>query len=60
MDADDEESASKKLEIVNLEVLSIDALVEYIEELNLEIKRVEDEIKIKKDARLGAQSIFKA
>ena len=60
IDTEDEEPVFNKSQIADLEVMSIEALVEYIEELRMEIKRVEGEIKIKQDARLGAQSIFKS
>jgi len=39
--------------------MSIEALGEYIDELQLEIKRVETEIETKKEARQGAESVFK-
>ena len=60
IDTEDEEPVFNKSQIADLEVMSIEALVEYIEELRMEIKRAEGEIKIKQDARLGAQSIFKS
>ena len=60
MDTEDEELVFKLAEVKDLEVMSIDALNDYIEELRLEIKRVKDEIEIKKDARLGAQSVFRS
>lgn len=59
MDIDDLEPKSKKPEIKNLEVMSIEALGEYIEELELEIERVTAEIELKKAAREGAESVFK-
>ena len=43
----------------NLVIMSIDALNEYITSLEQEIKRVEQEIKLKKSAREGAESVFK-
>ncbi|MBT3992112.1 MAG: DUF1192 domain-containing protein [Rhodospirillaceae bacterium] len=59
MDTDDLEPIVKKVEIRDLEVMSIEALGEYIDELQLEIKRVETEIETKKEARQGAESVFK-
>ncbi len=43
----------------NLVIMSIDALNEYIDSLKQEIKRVEQEIELKKSAREGAESVFK-
>ena len=59
MDTDDLEPIVKKPEIKDLEVMSIEALGEYIDELQAEIKRVEVEIKLKKKARAGAEDVFK-
>ncbi len=59
MDTDDLEPIVKKVEIKDLEVLSIEALGEYIDELQSEIKRVEIEIELKKKARQGAEDVFK-
>lgn len=59
MDTDDLEPIVKKPEIKNLEVMSIEALGEYIDELQAEIKRVEVEIELKKKARAGAEDVFK-
>ena len=59
MDTDDLEPVVKKVEIIDLEVMSIEALGEYIEELQAEIKRVEVEKELKKKARLGAEDVFK-
>jgi uncharacterized small protein (DUF1192 family) len=39
--------------------MSIEALGEYIYELQAEIKRVEVEIELKKKARAGAEDVFK-
>ena len=39
--------------------MSIDALREYIDSLEQEIKRVEQEMEIKRAAREGAESVFK-
>jgi len=59
MDTDDLEPIVKQPEIKNLEVMSIEALGEYIEELQTEIKRVEVEIELKQKARAGAEDVFK-
>ncbi len=59
MDTDDLEPIVKKQEIKYLEVMSIEALGEYIDELQTEIKRVEVEIELKKKARAGAEDVFK-
>ncbi|HJO86349.1 MAG TPA: DUF1192 domain-containing protein [Rhodospirillales bacterium] len=59
MDTDDLEPIVKKPEIKDLEVMSIEALGEYIDELQTEIKRVEVEIELKKKARAGAEDVFK-
>ena len=59
MDFDEEEPKAKKGGIVNLEVMSVEALDEYVLNLQLEIQRVEAEIVSKKKAREGAEDIFK-
>jgi|TARA_B100002003_G_scaffold13328_2_gene11297 uncharacterized small protein (DUF1192 family) len=59
MDTDDLEPIVIKPEIKDLEVISIEALGEYIDELQAEIKRVEVEIELKKKARAGAEDVFK-
>ncbi len=59
MDTDDLEPIVKKPEIKDLEVMSIEALGEYIDELQTEIKRVEVEIELKKKAWAGAEGVFK-
>lgn len=48
-----------KPDVKNLEVLSIDALGEYIGELTMEIERVREEIKRKNSARSTAESVFR-
>ena len=48
-----------KPDVKNLEVLSIDALEEYIGELTMEIERVREEIKRKNSARSAAESVFR-
>ena len=59
MDTDDLEPIVKKAEIRNLEIMSIEALGEYIVELECEIRRAETEIELKKKARQGAEDVFK-
>ena len=56
----DEEQVLTITQVKDLEVMSIDALVDYIGLLKSEIKRAEDEIETKKIARLGANSVFKS
>lgn len=60
MDADDLDPQKKKPELKNLEVLSIEALYEYIGELEAEISRVRDAIQGKEAARASADSVFKS
>lgn len=50
---------TKKADIKNLDILSIEALDEYIADLEAEIVRVRDAIKAKESARAGAQAVFK-
>ena len=61
MDADDLEPQHQKIKPppVNLDELSIEALGEYIAELEAEIARVREAIAAKEDARTGAESFFK-
>lgn len=59
MSFDDLEPTKKKPALKNLEELSIDALNDYIAELEQEIVRVREAIKLKESARQGAESFFK-
>lgn len=59
MDTDDLEPIKKKPAVKDLDVLSIEALGEYIEELEAEIQRVREKIADKQSARQGAESFFK-
>jgi len=59
MSIDDLEPQKKQPPKKDLEVLSIEALGEYIEELQAEIERARDTIKLKEAARLGAEQFFK-
>ena len=59
MDEQDLEPREKKPDLKNLEVLSIEALEDYIGELQAEIERVREEIKRKNSARSAAESVFR-
>ena len=59
MDTDDLEPIQKPKEQVNLEIMSIEDLHEYVEELKAEIARVEAAIVAKGDARSEAEKFFK-
>ena len=59
MDTDDLEPQKKKPQLKDLEVMSIEALHEYISELETEIARARDFIKGKHSARQDADSFFK-
>ncbi len=58
MDEDDLLPKAKKPEPKNLEPLSIEALEEYIVELEAEIARVRAEIEAKKSHRGEAEALF--
>ena len=58
MDTDEEESKTEKINIVDLEAMSIKALVAYLADLQSEIDRVETQINIKNEARRGAETFF--
>jgi len=60
MELDELEPVKKPQPKKDLEVMSIEALGEYIEELEAEIARVRDAIAEKEKARLGAESVFKS
>jgi uncharacterized small protein (DUF1192 family) len=59
MGIDEEELKSNAIEAIDLEVMSIKALIAYSAELQSEIDRVETEISYKKEARSGAENFFK-
>ncbi|MCW9034383.1 MAG: DUF1192 domain-containing protein [Rhodospirillales bacterium] len=59
MDWDDLEPKNKKKPMKDLEVMSVEAIGEYIDELKEEIGRCETEIIKKKAAKEGAESFFK-
>ena len=59
MDSEDAEQIEKQnLKALDLEALSIKALIEYVEDLKSEIQRVETVITFKKKARRGAEDLF--
>ncbi len=60
MDTDDLEPVKKTAEQKDLEVMSIEALGEYIQELEMEIDRARRAIALKQEARSGAESVFKS
>ena len=59
MDTDDLEPQQQKPALKNLEEVSIEALAEYIAELEAEIARVRETIKGKKGAQSDADQFFK-
>ena len=59
MDTDDLEPQKQKPALKNLEEMSIEALGEYIDELEAEIARVGEAIKSKKSALTDADHFFK-
>ena len=59
MDVEDLEPQKKRPEPKKLEEMSIEALSEYIAELEAEVARVREAIETKREARAGAHSIFK-
>ncbi len=60
MDIEDLEPKNKPKPKKNLDELSIEALGEYIEELEEEIARTRDAIAAKEKARAGAEQFFKS
>ena len=59
MDLDDLEPRNKKPPPKNLDEMSIEALNDYIAELEGEIARVRGAISAKEAARAGAEAVFK-
>jgi len=59
MDWDDLDPKTKKPKPRNLDDVSVDALHEYIADLEAEIERVKGEIAKKKAAIAGAEAFFK-
>lgn len=60
MDLDELEPRKQKPQPRNLDVLSIEELSDYIEEMRAEIKRVEEKIAAKKAHMSAAADIFKS
>ncbi len=60
MDMDDLEPVKKKPVLKKLEEMSLEALGDYIAELEAEIARVREAIALKEEARQGAESVFKS
>lgn len=60
MDTDDLEPPKAIIKPKDLEVMSVEALGEYIEEMEAEIARVRDAIATKKTAHESASSVFKS
>ena len=60
MDTDDLEPQREKPKPMDLHVLSIEALGNYIEELEAEIARAREAIDAKRSAHDGAESVFKS
>jgi uncharacterized small protein (DUF1192 family) len=59
LDEEDLKPQSRKPDLKNLEVLSVEALEDYIGELESEIARVRAEIAQKKSAKSAAESAFR-
>jgi uncharacterized small protein (DUF1192 family) len=59
MELEDLEPQKEKPPPKNLEIMSIEALNDYIAELEAEITRVREMIAGKEDARAGAETFFK-
>lgn len=59
MDEDDLQPQQRKPDVKNLEVLSVEALEEYILELQAEIERVRSEIVRKRSAKSAAETFFR-
>ena len=57
---EEEQPKPKGIQPLDLDVMSVEALGEYIEELEAEIERVKAKISSKKDARGAAESFFKS
>ena len=58
MDIDELDPLTKKPKLKNLEIMSLESLSEYIEELEIEILRARKEITEKEKARQGAEAVF--
>ena len=60
MDTDDLEPQREKPKAMDLHVLSIKALCNYIKDLEAEIARAREVIAAKRSAHEGAESVFKS
>ena len=58
MDTDDLEPQKEKVEIKDLEVMSVEALGNYISDLEKEIKRAKKAIYLKGEAKNSAERVF--
>ena len=58
MDTDDLEPTVEKEKIKDLDIMSIEALSDYVRELEREIRRVQKAISAKKEARSSAENFF--
>jgi len=59
MEEEDLKPQTRKPDVKNLEVLSVEALEEYIGDLEAEIERVRVEISKKQSAKSTAESVFR-
>ncbi len=59
MDIDDQEILKKQSSPLNLKIMSLDALRDYISDLEAEISRARAEIAAKEIARQGAEEVFR-
>ena len=59
MDEEDQLPQARKPDLKNLEVMSVEALEDYIAELEGEISRVRAEIAKKESAKSTAESVFR-
>lgn len=59
MEEDDLQPKRRKPDVKNLEVLSVEALEDYILELQAEIERARTEIARKQSAKSAAESFFR-
>lgn len=59
MDEEELQPKSRKPDLKNLEIMSIEALEDYIGELEGEIARVRAEIAKKRSAKSAAESVFR-
>ena len=58
MDIDDQELLKKQSRPLNLKIMSLDALRDYISDLEAEFSRARAEFAAKEIARLGAEEVF--